>query len=76
MDLARDKNIAVIERDLFPEDLAKASEVFLTGTAAEVTPVRQIAEHHYTPGAVTRTLADAYETLVRVAPGRSDRIAA
>jgi branched-chain amino acid aminotransferase len=76
MDLARERKIAVIERDLFPEDLGRASEVILTGTAAEVTPVRQIAEHHYTPGAITRTLADAYETLVRAAPGQNDRIAA
>ena len=44
IDLARKRQIKVTERAMWPADLAKAQEVFLTGTAAEVTPVGQIAE--------------------------------
>ena len=68
MDLARARGIDVIERVILPEELGTAQEVFLAGTAAEVTPVRQIAEHHYTPGAVTHALFADYEALVRQAP--------
>ncbi len=68
MALARKRQIEVIERAIMPEELAQASEVFLTGTAAEVTPVRQIGEHHYEPGAITRTLLGDYDALVRMSP--------
>ena len=44
--------------------LAGASEVFLTGTAAEVTPVGRIDDHAYTPGRISQTLMEDYETLV------------
>ena len=68
MDLARSRGLRVIERVILPEELGTAQEVFLAGTAAEVTPVRQIAEHHYTPGAVTHALFTDYEALVRQPP--------
>ena len=45
-----------------------ASEVFLAGTAAEVTPVREIAGIAYTPGDLTRMLMTDYEALVRLSP--------
>ncbi len=64
MDLARKRQIPVVERAIMPEELPRASEVFLTGTAAEVTPVRQIGEHHYTPGTITQTLMGDYEKAV------------
>ncbi len=68
MDLARARGMRVVERAILPEELGSAQEVFLAGTAAEVTPVRQIAEHHYTPGPVTHALFADYEALVRQAP--------
>ncbi|HEY1095923.1 MAG TPA: branched-chain amino acid aminotransferase [Alphaproteobacteria bacterium] len=63
--LAKDAGLKVIERAIWPDELAKADEVFLTGTAVEVTPVRQIDDNHYTVGPITKKLRDAYEALVR-----------
>jgi branched-chain amino acid aminotransferase len=68
MGLARRRQIPVIERAMQPEELDRAQEVFLAGTAAEVTPVRQIGDRHFTPGAITETLLQDYEALVRMAP--------
>lgn len=65
IDLAKQRGIAVIERHIKPEELANAQEVFLTGTAAEITPIGQIAEHHFTVGAVTKQLMQDYHDLVR-----------
>ena len=64
IDLARARGIEVVERVIMPEELANTSEVFLTGTAAEVTPVGEIDGHTFTVGEVTRELMDAYTTLV------------
>lgn len=63
--LAKARQIEVIERAIMPEELAQASEVFLTGTAVEVTPVSEISEYKFTPGALTRTLMEDYEAEVR-----------
>ncbi len=60
MALAREKGIDVVERHIRPEELWAAQEVFLTGTAAEVTPVGQIGEHRFTPGPMTARLNEAY----------------
>jgi len=65
IDLARKRGIKVIERALMPEELDKTDEVFVTGTAAEVTAVGQIDEHNFQVGPVTRQLRDDYEKLVR-----------
>ena len=65
MSLAAARQIRVIERPIELTELAHASEVFLTGTAAEVTPVRQIGAHHYTPGAITAAMVTGYDALVR-----------
>ncbi|MDD5586030.1 MAG: branched-chain amino acid aminotransferase [Alphaproteobacteria bacterium] len=65
MDLARAKGIPVIERAIWPEELKDADEVFLTGTAAEVTAIGQIGEWAFTPGPITAKLAEAYEKLTR-----------
>ena len=48
-----------------PEELENADEVFLTGTAAEVTPVGQIGDYNFEVGALTRDIAQDYEKLVR-----------
>jgi len=63
--LAKARQIEVVERAIMPEELARASEVFLTGTAVEVTPVREIGEYKFTPGALTRTLMEDYDAEVR-----------
>jgi branched-chain amino acid aminotransferase len=68
MGLAKKRQYKVIERTIPQSDLAKASEVFLAGTAAEVTPVRQVGDLAFTPGAVTETLLNDYEALVRMSP--------
>lgn len=62
--LAEEQGIPVHERALWPQDLAASEEVFVVGTAAEVTPVGRIDEHIFTPGQITRSLMDAYSALV------------
>ena len=73
--LARRRDIKVVERAIFPDEIKTASEVFLAGTAAEVTPVRQIGELHFTPGPLTETLLRDYEGLVRLAPDEVEALA-
>ena len=63
--MARDMGLPVHERRIRPEELSDFSECWLTGTAAEVTPVGQIGDHHYQVGQITRDIAAAYEALVR-----------
>lgn len=63
--LARRRGIDVRERALDLTDLARAAEVFLTGTASEITPVAEIGDHRYRPGALTRSIIEDYTRLVR-----------
>ena len=62
--LARARNIEVIERTIMPEELGSFSECFITGSAAEITPVSEIAGIHYKPGAVSEALVNDYSDLV------------
>jgi branched-chain amino acid aminotransferase len=55
----------VIERHILPEELANVVECFLTGTAAEVTPVSQIGDYNFNPGAMSRAVMERYTKLVR-----------
>ena len=64
IDLARRHGIEVVERAILPDEIAKATEAFITGSAAEVTPIGTIGDYRYTPGAVTRTLGEAYDLAV------------
>ena len=64
MDLARKRGYKVVERVIMPQEMAKAQECFITGTAAEVTPVREIGEYKFTPGDVCRTLMADYDIAV------------
>ena len=66
MDLARKRGIKVVEREIWPDELAKATEVFLTGTAVEVQPVGAIDGREYPVGPVTQQLQADYAALVRV----------
>jgi branched-chain amino acid aminotransferase len=63
--LAKKRGIEVIERRIMPEELSTFSECFITGTAAEVTAVSEIAEWRFTPGAITRQLMDDYTAEVQ-----------
>ncbi|HVJ78010.1 MAG TPA: branched-chain amino acid aminotransferase [Hyphomicrobium sp.] len=64
IDLAKARGIEVVTRTILPEELGSFSECFITGTAAEVTPVSEIGEHRYKPGAITETLLNDYMELV------------
>ena len=59
------KGIKVNERRIMPEELADFEQCWLTGTAAEVTPVGQIGDYTFTVGDITREIAEEYEALVR-----------
>lgn len=63
--MLKDMGVTVHERHIMPEELPTFQQCFLTGTAAEVTPVGQIGEHHFQVGELTRDIATAYEKLVR-----------
>jgi branched-chain amino acid aminotransferase len=65
--LARARQIKVIERAIMPDELARATEVFLTGSAAEITPVREIGQYKFTPGALTKQLIDDFDRSVHEA---------
>ena len=64
IDLAKKRGIEVIERRIMPDELSSFNECFITGTAAEVTPVGEIAGIHYTPGNITMSLIDDYTNAV------------
>jgi branched-chain amino acid aminotransferase len=63
--LARARGIEIVERHIKPDELASAKEVFLTGTAVEVTPVREIDEHRFEVGAISRQLIADFDALTR-----------
>ena len=73
IELAKARQIPVIERAIMPEDLADFEQCFLTGTAAEVTPVGEISgeldgeakDFRFKVGDITRALMEDYEKLVR-----------
>ncbi|KQV64490.1 branched-chain amino acid aminotransferase [Rhizobium sp. Root1220] len=58
--LARRRGIEVVERAILPEELSSFSECFLTGSAAEVTPVSEIGPHRFTPAGISETLMNDY----------------
>ena len=63
--MAQANQMKVIERHIMPEEIADMKECFLTGTAAEVTPVSRIGEHHFSPSETSRSLVNEYEKMVR-----------
>jgi branched-chain amino acid aminotransferase len=65
MELARRRGIEVIERRISPDELKNFSECFITGTAAEVTPVAEIAEWRFKPGSISKQLMEDYSAEVQ-----------
>jgi branched-chain amino acid aminotransferase len=65
MELARHRGIKVVERHILPEEMKGAAEAFLTGSAAEVTPIGLIDDHSYSVGPVTRQLMADYSACVQ-----------
>ncbi|KQS55585.1 branched-chain amino acid aminotransferase [Brevundimonas sp. Leaf363] len=64
IELAQAKGIEVIVRHIRPEELSTFSECFLTGSAAEVTPVSEIGEYRFKPAAISLGLMEDYSKLV------------
>jgi len=62
--MARARQIKVVERAIMPNELGRAQEVFLTGTAAEITPVGEIDQYRFTPGAITQALTADFDKAV------------
>ena len=63
--IAKSKKIKIVERKIKPEELSKFTGCFLTGTAAEVTPVSQIDDYKFTVCNLIKDLSDSYQALVR-----------
>jgi branched-chain amino acid aminotransferase len=63
--MMKDKGIPVVERHIMPDELESFEQCWLTGTAAEVTPVGEIGPYNFEVGALTRDIAESYERVVR-----------
>lgn len=62
--LAKARQIQVVERIIMPDELNTFSECFITGTAAEITPVAEIGQHIYNPGSITENLVNDYDEVI------------
>ncbi|MFD2181249.1 branched-chain amino acid aminotransferase [Rhodoplanes azumiensis] len=60
IELAKRRGIEVVERRIMPDELTGFTECFITGSAAEVTAVAEIADWRFTPGQITKQLMDDY----------------
>ena len=65
IDLLKKKGVSVIERHIMPDELEGFEQCWLTGTAAEVTPVGQIGDYNFEVGALTKEISESYDKLVR-----------
>ena len=73
LQIARDLGVEVVERDLARSELYLADEVFFSGTAAELVPVREVDDHAVgtgKPGEITRAVQTAFEDALH---GRTER---
>ncbi|MBN8938757.1 MAG: branched-chain amino acid aminotransferase [Rhizobiales bacterium] len=64
IDLCKTRGFEVIERRIMPEELSSFNECFITGTAAEVTPVSEIGPYRFTPGNMSKTIMEDYSAEV------------
>ena len=71
IELAKRRGFEVIERRILPDELVNFSECFITGSAAEVTPVSEIADWKFTPGAISKQLMDDYTAEVTPKGGKA-----
>jgi branched-chain amino acid aminotransferase len=71
MGLARARGIEVVERAIMPDEMEGFEQAFLTGTAAEVTPIAEIGPYRFTVGEITRHLMEDYMAAVQP-KGRAD----
>ena len=65
IEIAKSKNIKVIERKIKLNEISKFVGCFLTGTAAEITPVSTISKHQYEVCNLILDLSESYDKLVR-----------
>ena len=65
IEIAKSKDIKIVERKIKPEELSKFIGCFLTGTAAEITPVSQIDNYKFTVCNVIKDLSESYQALVK-----------
>ena len=65
IELAKKRGLKVVERAIMPEEFAHTDEVFLTGTAVEVTPVSEIGPYKFKVGPISHQMMEDYERLVR-----------
>ena len=65
IEIAKSKNIKIVERKIKPDELSKFVGCFLTGTAAEVTPVSQIDNYKFVVCNLIKDLSESYQSLVR-----------
>ena len=68
LDASRDDRLSylrLINQLIKPEELKKTQEVFICGTAAEVTPIQSIGDQKFKPGEITKALMQDYDALVR-----------
>ena len=68
--LLTESGVEVVERHIMPEELETFEQCFLTGTAAEVTPVSEIGPYNFEIGTLTLDMVDKYDRLVRSRPNR------
>jgi branched-chain amino acid aminotransferase len=76
IELAKRRGVKVTERAIMPDELASADEVFICGTAAEVTPVGEIGPHKYKVGPLTRQMMEDYSVEVRRLPNAKSKTVA
>ena len=65
IELAKRRGVEVAERRIMPEEMAGFTECFVTGTAAEITPVGEIGQYKFTPGKLTEALSADYSAEVQ-----------
>ena len=63
--ILKEKGIEVIEKHILPNEMESFEQCWLTGTAAEVTPVGQVEQYNFEVGSLTKEVATEYEKLVR-----------
>ena len=66
IEMLEERNVKVNERHIQPGELESFEQCWLTGTAAEITPVGEIGDYNFEVGNLTRDISDSYEKLVRV----------